>query len=68
MSANVADHIVPHRGNLDLFWEGELQSLCEPCHAITKQRRETVGYDCAAGLDGYPLDPHHPANRTEELS
>jgi 5-methylcytosine-specific restriction enzyme A len=60
--ANVADHLTPHRGDLDLFWHGELQSLCEPCHSITKQRIETFGFTSAADLDGYPVDPNHPAN------
>src|SRR5215813_11301572 len=30
--ATVADHIVPHRGNPNLFWYGKLQSLCMTCH------------------------------------
>lgn len=63
-AANVADHVVPHRGDEYLFYYGELQSLCEPCHAITKQRLETFGYDSIAGADGYPIDPNHPANKT----
>ncbi len=29
----VTDHIVPHRGDYDLFWdESNWQSLCNPCH------------------------------------
>jgi hypothetical protein len=38
--ATVADHVVPHRGDAELFWEGELQSLCTRCHSSTKQREE----------------------------
>ena len=38
--ATVADHVVPHRGDPDLFWNGELQSLCDHCHNSTKQREE----------------------------
>ncbi|HKM39927.1 MAG TPA: HNH endonuclease [bacterium] len=31
--ATVADHIIPHKGNLELFWdEGNLQALCKSCH------------------------------------
>lgn len=31
--ATVVDHITPHRGNLDLFWDrGNWQSLCKDCH------------------------------------
>jgi 5-methylcytosine-specific restriction protein A len=31
--ATIVDHIKPHKGNLDLFWdEDNLQSLCKSCH------------------------------------
>jgi 5-methylcytosine-specific restriction protein A len=31
--ATVVDHIIPHKGNLELFWdEDNLQALCKPCH------------------------------------
>jgi len=31
--AQVVDHIVPHRGDMRLFWdESNWQSLCKPCH------------------------------------
>lgn len=31
--ATVTDHIIPHRGNEDLFWdESNWQSLCKSCH------------------------------------
>lgn len=31
--ATVVDHIVPHKGNLELFWdENNLQALCKSCH------------------------------------
>ena len=33
VQATDADHVVPHRGNLDLFLRGELQSLCHSCHS-----------------------------------
>ena len=38
----VADHRLPHRGDLALFWdEGNLQTLCaSPCHSKHKQRLE----------------------------
>ena len=33
VSATVVDHIIPHRGDLKLFWdENNLQSLCKPHH------------------------------------
>lgn len=58
-AATVADHIEPHRGDLDLF-EGELQPLCAPCHSSAKQREEHGGYSGAMDLEGYPIDPAHP--------
>jgi len=31
--ANVVDHIEPHKGNKQLFWdEGNHQALCKACH------------------------------------
>lgn len=38
--ADVVDHIVPHRGDRQLFWYGELQSLCHRCHSGIKQRQD----------------------------
>ena len=58
-AATVADHVVPHRGDLDLFG-GELQPLCAACHSSAKQREENGGYSGAVDLDGYPIDPAHP--------
>jgi 5-methylcytosine-specific restriction protein A len=38
--STVADHIVPHRGDADLFWDpGNLQGLAKTCHD-RKTRRE----------------------------
>jgi 5-methylcytosine-specific restriction protein A len=31
--ATVVDHVIPHRGNVDLFWDpGNWQALCVACH------------------------------------
>ena len=39
--ANVVDHIIPHRGNQELFWrESNWQALCSSCHSSVKQREE----------------------------
>ena len=61
-SATVADHIEPHKGDLTLFFEGELQSLCKAHHDSAKQSEERRGFSTACDLDGYPVDPKHPAN------
>lgn len=39
--ADHVDHIVPHRGNPDLFWdESNLQGLCHSCHSCKTARGE----------------------------
>ncbi len=62
VAATVADHVVAHRGDVQAFWNGDLQSLCASCHSSAKQRQEKGGWDSSADLDGYPVDPNHPAN------
>lgn len=44
--ACIVDHIVPHQGNMDLFWDTRNhQGLCKPCHDGTKAREEHhLGY------------------------
>ena len=59
----VADHVVPHKGDPVLFWEGELQTLCPDHHDSTKQQAEVRGFSVERGADGWPVDPNHPANR-----
>lgn len=40
----VADHVMPHRGDVALFWDvGNLQTLCAPCHNSAKQAEERGG-------------------------
>lgn len=63
-AATVADHVVPHKGDARLFWDGELQSLCGPHHDSTKQAEEKRGYTVGCDAEGRPLDPRHPWNRT----
>ena len=63
--ATVADHIVPHRGNDEAFFNGELQSLCAACHNAHKQRAEKSGRVVGNANDGSPLDPAHHWNRGE---
>jgi 5-methylcytosine-specific restriction enzyme A len=64
VQAAVVDHIIPHKGNQELFWdESNWQSLCKPCHDSRKQSAERLGYDKNIGTDGMPTDPKHPWNR-----
>lgn len=63
VAATVADHIDRHNGDPDKFFNGGLQSLCKACHDSAKQRAEKAGFSLEAGLDGWPVDPAHPANR-----
>ena len=40
----VADHIKPHRGRLELFWDASnIWTLCASCHSSAKQRQEASG-------------------------
>lgn len=64
-SATVVDHIVPHRGNNELFWDkSNWQALCKPCHDRHKQRLEKSGTEVGCGLDGVPIDKTHHWNRS----
>ena len=62
-AANVADHVTPHKGDQNLFWFGQLQSLCDFHHNSDKKLIETRGYTLEIGLDGYPTDSRHPYYR-----
>ena len=38
------DHIIPHKGDQDLFWDADnLQTLCRSCHS-TKTASEDGGF------------------------
>jgi hypothetical protein len=55
--ATVADHVEPHRGNMDLFWHGPLQSLCATHHSGAKQSAEATGRKMTiTGHDGWPVE------------
>jgi 5-methylcytosine-specific restriction protein A len=61
--ATIADHVTPHRGDINKFWLGKLQSLCLDCHSNAKQFQENRGFMKDVGADGFPIDPNHPFNR-----
>lgn len=49
----VADHIRPHRGDRDLFFDrSNLQCLCASCHNRDKQREERRGPATSNGTSG----------------
>lgn len=59
--ADVVDHKVPHRGNLDLFWDPDnWQGLCYTHHNAIKATEENKGIAAGCGLNGMPLDKKHP--------
>jgi 5-methylcytosine-specific restriction protein A len=61
--ATIVDHIKPHRGNEDLFYDPRnLQSLCEACHNRHKQKQERSGHLVGHKADGLPVDPNHHWN------
>ena len=69
--ATIVDHVVAHRGDVNLFKTGALQSLCANCHNNVKQNVEMHGFDRTIGIDGMPVDPRHPcytgtARKSEE--
>lgn len=56
--ATVCDHIKPHKGDEDLFFDPEnTQSLCKPCHDRDKQALER-GFTPKPriGDDGWPIE------------
>ncbi len=55
-SADLVDHIKPHRGNIRLFLDPEnLQSLCEPHHSGHKQREELGQKVIHFDANGWPI-------------
>jgi len=65
--ATIADHIIPHKGDWNSFWTGDLQSLCFTHHNGSKREIEEKGFCSDVGVDGWPLDPNHYANNKAAL-
>lgn len=62
--ATVVDHIKPHKGDPELFWDtGNWQPLCKTCHDGAKQKQEATGHLIGGDERGMPLDPNHHWNR-----
>jgi 5-methylcytosine-specific restriction enzyme A len=52
--ANVVDHIIPHKGDQELFWaQGNWQALCRWHHNVVKRSHELHK---GADEDGWPTD------------
>ena len=60
--ATVCDHIEPHHGDIEKFYSGPFQSLCERCHNSFKQRLEKGGGIMGCDSSGNPIDPNHHWN------
>lgn len=59
-TAVVVDHIIPHRGDIDLFLDpSNLQSLCIVCHNVIKRKVELTGGNFGCDINGWPLGPDH---------
>ena len=55
-AATVCDHVTPHRGNVDLFWNNaNLQSLCAGCHSRHKQLEEHGKVVVRFDARGWPI-------------
>jgi 5-methylcytosine-specific restriction protein A len=65
-AATIADHAEPHGGDINKFRLGKLRSLCADCHN-RKWAADKRGFSTAVGLDGWPIDAAHPANKRNNL-
>jgi hypothetical protein len=55
--ATVAHHVHKHDGSYELFWHGELESLCPSCHDSDMQRIESGGRGRGrVDVDGWPIE------------
>jgi 5-methylcytosine-specific restriction enzyme A len=61
--ASVVDHVVPHKGDLERFFNGPFQSLCKHHHDSAKQREERSGVMVGSDVKGNPIDPNHHWNK-----
>jgi len=62
--SQVTDHIIPHEGDVELFWDqSNWQALCKACHDSVKAKEEARGYAVGCGVDGLPVDKNHFWNK-----
>ena len=63
-AATVVNHRKPHKGDVTLFFDWlNWEPTCKPHHDADIQSEERRGYSTAIGVDGWPVDDRHPANR-----
>jgi 5-methylcytosine-specific restriction endonuclease McrA len=53
--AVVCDHIEPHHGDANKFWNSKTQGLCRACHAIKTNKEQGYKSKVTIGLDGWPI-------------
>jgi 5-methylcytosine-specific restriction enzyme A len=64
VQGTVVDHIVPHKGDMKLFWDSSnWQTLCANCHNSFKKRLEMSGKVTGCDVNGVPLDSNHHWNQ-----
>ena len=69
MPATVVDHIVPHKGDMSLFWDhGNWQPLCAACHNLKTAVQDGGGGHGKAmmpgcDVNGVPIDGCHHWNK-----
>jgi len=62
--AEVTDHIIPHKGNVELFWDtSNHQPLCRACHDGPKKLEEERGVLPGYNENGMPFDSNHHWNK-----
>jgi 5-methylcytosine-specific restriction endonuclease McrA len=62
--ANIVDHIKPHHGKRELFFDPRnLQTLCPTHHNRFKRREEHGRILSGCDADGIPTNPKHPWRR-----
>ena len=63
-ASTVCHHVHRHNGDEVIFFSGPFEALCVDCHDGDVQQEEKLGYSQKTDVDGWPIDPRHPSNRT----
>ena len=58
----IVDHTIPHKGDEELFFKGELQTLCSSHHNSVKQSQERTGHRKGFDHLGRSLDKNNAWN------